>query len=219
MSFSQTYGPQFAGGVFQVASQFIGVSIVESILKQFPNRKVQRGDLYADQARNLLRTNLELIDTADQTGIRALLRLVAAEKGKIESGGGTRLQRILQARNYKCLSKELYVVVKSASDRGINDSLLSQIRRALGETELDSRNPFVDPPEARSLTTSSIDSLDSIEVATYEAETSGERAVSLTMHTEGATTEELLAQIPHDRVDCGGEIPRPFDYWLREVIF
>lgn len=74
-TFPQTYGPQFAGGVFQVASQFIGLSIVEGISKQFPRRKVQRGDSYADEARKLLRTNLELISPAEQAGITELLQV------------------------------------------------------------------------------------------------------------------------------------------------
>jgi hypothetical protein len=71
---SQLYGPQFAGGVFQVACEHIGPSIIESILRQFPRRKVQRGDMYADGARNLLRTNLEIIDPAVQANIKALLQ-------------------------------------------------------------------------------------------------------------------------------------------------
>jgi hypothetical protein len=75
-TFSQIYGPQAVGGVFQVTSQFIGQTIVEGILKQFPCRKVQRGDLYADQARNLLQTHLELIDIAEQTHIENLLSLL-----------------------------------------------------------------------------------------------------------------------------------------------
>jgi hypothetical protein len=72
-TFSQIYAPQIAGGASQVASQFIGLAIVENILKQLPRRKVQSGDAYADQARNLLRINLELIDPRDQANIRALL--------------------------------------------------------------------------------------------------------------------------------------------------
>jgi hypothetical protein len=74
-TFSQAYAPQFAGGVFQVASQFIGQSIVESIRKQLPHRKVQRGDLYATEARTLLRTNFDLINPSDQSKIKALLEL------------------------------------------------------------------------------------------------------------------------------------------------
>jgi hypothetical protein len=45
-----------------------------------------------------------------------------------------------------------------------------------------------------------------------------DRAVGLTLHNEDATTEELLAQIPPDRVNCGGEIPRPFNYRLQKVM-
>jgi hypothetical protein len=61
--------------VFQVVSQSIGQAIVESIRKQLPRAKVQRGDSYVDGARNLLRTNLKLLDPVDQTNIGQLLGL------------------------------------------------------------------------------------------------------------------------------------------------
>jgi hypothetical protein len=37
---------------------------------------------------------------------------VADDKEEIENGGGSKLRRMLQAREYKCHSKELYIVVK-----------------------------------------------------------------------------------------------------------
>lgn len=37
---------------------------------------------------------------------------VIDKKARLESGVGSRLQRILKAREYKYLSKELYIVVK-----------------------------------------------------------------------------------------------------------
>jgi hypothetical protein len=61
-NFGQTYGPSFAGGVFTVASQFLGQALINSIRKQFPNKKTQRGDAYMDGVRHLLRTNLDFIE-------------------------------------------------------------------------------------------------------------------------------------------------------------
>jgi hypothetical protein len=58
-----------AGAVVQVASQFLGQSIIDSIRKQFPGRKTQRGDAYMDGGRHLLRMNMELIDSEDQEPI------------------------------------------------------------------------------------------------------------------------------------------------------
>ncbi|KAH9960992.1 hypothetical protein BGW80DRAFT_1360633 [Lactifluus volemus] len=204
-TFTQDYAPQFAGAVFQVTTQFLGLSIVESIRKQLPRRKVQRGDEYADGARNLLRTNLELMEPADQAKIKTLLQLVVTDKQKVEYGDGSRFQRILQARAYKCSSKELYIVVKSASDRAVNETLLTQMRRALGETEFNSENPFADPSRAPSLTASSVYSLHSVELETYEDESTGDVAVGLTMRREDETTEEVLAQIPADREEHGAQ--------------
>jgi hypothetical protein len=60
------YGPQMAGAFVQVASQFLGQSIIDSIRKQFPSRKVQRGDAYMDGGRHLLRMNIKLIHPVDK---------------------------------------------------------------------------------------------------------------------------------------------------------
>jgi hypothetical protein len=68
-TFSQTYGPQVAGAAVQVASQFLGQSIVDSIRKQFPAGKTQRGDAYMDGGRHLLRMNIKLLDPEDQEQI------------------------------------------------------------------------------------------------------------------------------------------------------
>jgi hypothetical protein len=68
-NFSQTYGPSFGGGVFQVASQFLGQALIDSIRKQFPNKKTQRGDAYMDGVRHLLRTNLDFIEPDERPKI------------------------------------------------------------------------------------------------------------------------------------------------------
>jgi hypothetical protein len=68
-NFSQTYGPSFGGGVFQVASQFLGQAIINNVRKQFPNQKTKRGDAYMDGVRYLLQTNLDIINPDDRPKI------------------------------------------------------------------------------------------------------------------------------------------------------
>jgi hypothetical protein len=52
------YGAELAGGVFDVASQFINQKIVEAIRKNFSgDGKRQRGDFYMGQSRELLQKN------------------------------------------------------------------------------------------------------------------------------------------------------------------
>jgi len=68
-TFTQTFGPQIGGAFINVASQFLGQSIVESVRRQFPTRKTQRGNAYMDGARHLLRVNIELIDVNDKQEI------------------------------------------------------------------------------------------------------------------------------------------------------
>jgi len=65
-SFPQTVGPQIGGAFIQVASQFLGQSIVESVRRQFPTRKTQRGDAYMDGARHLLQANINLMNAREK---------------------------------------------------------------------------------------------------------------------------------------------------------
>ena len=69
-NFSHAYGPALGGGVFQVASQFLGQAIINHIHKQFPDQKTQRGDAYMDGVRYLLNTNLHLIDPEERPKIK-----------------------------------------------------------------------------------------------------------------------------------------------------
>lgn len=71
-TFSQTYGPQFAGGIFQVTSQLVGQSLIDSIRKQFSRRKTQRGDFYLDLTHHVLDTNLPLIKRDDKQLIEVM---------------------------------------------------------------------------------------------------------------------------------------------------
>ena len=64
---------QFAGGVFQVTSQHIGQHLVESICKQFPRQKTQRGDFYVDLTYHILDANLSLIKPHDQHTIQIMI--------------------------------------------------------------------------------------------------------------------------------------------------
>ena len=66
-TFPQTYGPPMAGAVIQVASQFLGESIIDSVRKQFPTRKIQRGDAYMDGGRHLVRVNMILMSPDEKT--------------------------------------------------------------------------------------------------------------------------------------------------------
>lgn len=68
-NFSQTYGPALGSGVVHVTSQFVGQSLINSIRKQLPKQKMQRGDAYMDGVRYLLRTNFDFIEKGDRPKI------------------------------------------------------------------------------------------------------------------------------------------------------
>ena len=72
-TFPQSYAPEFAGAVIQVTSQFIGQILVDSICKQFPRRKTQRGDFYMDLTQHIIDNNLTLINRNDKRVIQVML--------------------------------------------------------------------------------------------------------------------------------------------------
>jgi len=115
----------------------------------------------------------------------------------------------LKARDYKRRSRDFFVVVKEASDRGIDDSLLSQIRRATRSDGLDPpANPFDDPP-APPLSRSSVDTIEEVELTTYESEHTGDVAVTMTLRGQGEITQDVIATFPSevfevDVTDQGG---------------
>jgi len=206
-TFSQTYGPQVVGSVFQVASQFIGRTLVASICKQFPGRKTQRGDAYMDGARHLLRVNFHLIDPDDHPAIEKTYEETRNMRAQLRTSNDSKMGRFLKARKYKFLSKELYVVVKQASDRGVDDSLLDQIRRATRGTGREAPGPFDDPP-APPFTDSSVNSLDEVEMTTYQSEITGDVAVGLSLRGQGEVAQDVVTTfssevLANDNADHG----------------
>jgi hypothetical protein len=128
-TFPRGIASQFSGGIFQVTSQHIGQILVEGICKQFPRQKTQRGDSYVDLTYDILDTNLSLIKPDDKHTIQRMiaesvlefqhLNLILTqcdsvmEKRKaLDMEGDTRLERFLKARQFKELSKALYIVTK-----------------------------------------------------------------------------------------------------------
>lgn len=201
-NFSHTYGPAFGGGVFQVASQFLGQAIINGIRKQFPDQKTQRGDAYMDGVRYLLHTNFHLIDPEEQPKIKIAYEAAIEIRSNLDTRSGSKIRRLLQARTYKCRSKQLLVVVKRASDRGMDGSLLEQIRRAMGGTGPDSpgpTGPTSDDPPAPPFNGSSVNSLDEVEMTTFRSETTGDVAISLTLRGKNgkdAISQDVMAAFP-----------------------
>ena len=65
--------------MFQVTNQHIGQYLVESIRKQFPRQKTQRGDFYADLAYDILDANFSLIKPSDKRIIRIMIERLVLE--------------------------------------------------------------------------------------------------------------------------------------------
>jgi hypothetical protein len=64
------YGAELAGGVFEVASQFIDQKIVEAIRKNFSGDGMRQcGDLYMRQSRELLQTHFHKMLRDDKESI------------------------------------------------------------------------------------------------------------------------------------------------------
>jgi len=64
---SSNYGLETAGYIFEVASHLIGKAIVDILRENFTgDGKMQRGDFYMNQSRELLRRHVEIIRRDDK---------------------------------------------------------------------------------------------------------------------------------------------------------
>ncbi|KAI0294562.1 hypothetical protein BC826DRAFT_1104619 [Russula brevipes] len=199
-NFSQVYAPQILGGIVggvagatvEVASPLIGRSLVDGIRRSFhTGTQVQHGDYFMDQSRILLQRHLRLINLDARQTIRESYQEVLSVREKLNNNRGSRLERLLQARDYRRLSKQTYKVVKSASDRAIDDRLMDQIiaeatrlpgggpRNSPDTTSVTStsRNPFTDSHAISTLTDVGVNDLDVVEMSTYQSEDTGGRFI------------------------------------------
>lgn len=204
------YGAELAGGVFELASQFINQKIVEIIRKNFSNDgKRQRGDFYMDQSRELFQEHSQIIELDDKHNILRMFRSVRDVRIKMDNANISGIQRFLNSVDYKRLSKRTYKIVVKASNRGLNNNFMDQITDDIGETvdpqaqsapnnlqstQTAASDSFAGSHEAGSV----LDEVDTsgvkqMDVETYESEATGDTAVLFGLHRQNSSTEHLLA--------------------------
>jgi len=140
-NFSQNYAPQIAGSVVaEVAGGLIGKNLIDSLRKRFTSSsQVQRGDHFMDQSRALLQDHLQMIERHEQSTIHRNYEELRKVKEELNSHDGSKFQKFLKAREYKRVSKETYMFVKDASDRGRDNHYMNQLAEA-------TRPPPTPPP-------------------------------------------------------------------------
>ena len=125
------YRVELAGGVIEVASQFINQKIVETIWKNFSgDGKTQRSDFYMGQSHELLQTYFQEIDHKDKQNILHMLtrldqiawawQLACTEAWcnrvrdiqlKMDNANIPGVQRFFKTMHYKHLSKLTYKMI------------------------------------------------------------------------------------------------------------
>ncbi|KAI0247182.1 hypothetical protein BJV78DRAFT_955948 [Lactifluus subvellereus] len=200
---SQNNPPETVGDVVEVTGQSVGRSLIDSLRRRFnPGSQVRQGDQLMDQSRDMLQRHLQLIDRDDQVTIRHHFDKARNAKARLDEAGGSQIQRYIKARKYKLLSKEMFKVVKKASDRAIEGRLMDQIAEATrvdgSETGNNSRNPFTDSRVISSLANIAVSDLDRVNMSTYQSEGTGEAAVVLDLHDRDASAQHIVATFPSE---------------------
>jgi len=195
----------------KVSSRLIGQSLIDGVRRSLSiHDQEELGDDFMDLARDILQKHLNLIELRTQRLIRENIIDVRRLKEELENHSGHGFQKLLKARKYRRLSRKAFKIVKRASDRAIDDSLLAQIVEATrgpgvtpgggGGGELDTAttrsNPFGDSHAISTLTDIHVDDLDEIELSTFKNEEDGDAAAVLDLVRRDGSTQHLVATFP-----------------------
>jgi len=133
----------------------------------------------------------------------------------LEGNKDSGLRKYLLARDYKRETKAMFRIIEIASQRAVDGNLMHQILEAVGPGEgaappptgptTVSHNPFTDARAVSTLTGVDVHNLDTVEMETYRSQATGETAVFLELHGRDATTQEVVATIPHALISGDGD--------------
>jgi len=198
-----------------VSSRLVGRSLADVLRRSISiGDQEELGDNLMDRSRDLLRSHLQLIELDTQRIIRERILDVRRLKEGLENHTGNDFQRLLKARKYRRHSRKVFKIVKSASDRATEDSLLAQIVEATRGPEVtpggggggESRNnlgtattrsdPFGDSHAISMLTDIHVDDLDEIELSTFKNEEDSDAAAVLDLTRRDGSTQHLVATFP-----------------------
>jgi len=208
-----TSGPQIVNGIYEVASHHVGKTLVDNIRNSLlMGGNLRRADYYMSRSRILLQQHFANLPFDDQETIRDRFLSTTEVKERLESNKDSGLRKYLLARDYKRESKAMFKVIEIASQRAVDGNLMDQILEAVGggaappptgSTTVPG-NPFTDSHAVSTLTSVNVHNLDSVEMETYRSQATGETAVFLELHGRDATTQEVVATIPHEVISGDG---------------
>ncbi|KAI9455514.1 hypothetical protein F5148DRAFT_1225766 [Russula earlei] len=197
------YAPEINAGIFETSGHLIGRSLIDNIQKAFStSRQTREGDFFMDRSRNLLQEHLDLIEVETRGKIRLHYQDVRKAKADLEDDNSSRVQKLLQARRYRRLSKSTYKIIKIESGRAVDDLLMNRIVDATSalahrsETASIQTNPFGDSHAISTLTDVTVSDLNEVEMTTFENEATGEAAFVLDLHTRDAAPQHIVATFP-----------------------
>jgi len=195
------YGLEITGYIFKVASHRIGKAIVDILRENFTgDGKMQRGDFYMNQSRELLRRHLEIIRRDDKPIIQEKYADARVIQTKLEGIRGSRLKRFFTAMEYKRLCKGAYKMVEKASNRAVD--LMNQMDEAMHETDdsqstsesLQSTHSNLFFSDSSSMSSDvPVSGLSQIAVEAHQSQVTRDTAIVLGLHRQDASTQHIIA--------------------------
>ncbi|KAH9959179.1 hypothetical protein BC827DRAFT_1268957 [Russula dissimulans] len=195
---SQNDPPEIVEDVVEVSSLVIG-SLIDSLRRSFTTRgQKQQGDYLMDQSRELLEQHLDLIPPAIQRTINNYYAHAEGMRTRLGNDSGTPIQRLLEARKYRRISRQAYKITKRASEMAVKNARTTPgvdpgNHFGSGSTR---SHPFSDSRVMSNLTNVPVDGLQDVEMTTYQTEDTGEAAVVFDLHSRHAPTQHIVATFP-----------------------
>jgi len=186
-------------------------AVVNDLQKHLTSFKLRSADRDMDVARNLLQQNIHLISLEDQEVIGLLYDDLEDIEERLEKTK-SRLKRWVLTMHFKRVSKTTSMVIKSASDRGIDRHIRNKLREATSSraplpdiaesitvpTQPMSLNPhasfsFADRRVAPTPTDAVASNVDSVEMTALQSTTTGDPAVLLRLRRQDEPPQHFVA--------------------------
>ncbi|KAI0297842.1 hypothetical protein B0F90DRAFT_1736955 [Multifurca ochricompacta] len=180
--------------VIPVTRRNIWNAIKDFMYQGFAGKRVQRADSHMDSSRGLLHQYWAIMDPDDQTPILGHYRLARELRSRAENIKLSSWTRIMSARDYQLVAKQTFTIIKEASERAIDDGLVSRMANDTGLARFTTDHPIFDLQRVSSIVSDWSDStLEAIQVDEYQSAITGESAFVLNVSGRGVPTQQILA--------------------------
>jgi len=195
--------------------------LLNRVRKSLISVKIRTADNYNDRTHNLLEQHGDEMAPDEKTLIQAQLQEISRMEGKLEKNRSP-LKGIILSWDYRCLTKETYLIAKKASNRITQNEDKNRLRGVPGPQVSPAPVPIVvDPPTSNPCSPSTprgastfhgeiFDDVEWAALTTFQSRTTGDPVTVLEMRTRDQRTRQFFVtheQSPpnNDITDQGGE--------------